>query len=119
MFSCPAFARRVSTGKSLLAIVPLQAIYVEVNFRETQLERVRPRQPVRITIAALPSVALSGHVERLGPASGVSYSAIAPHNATGNFTKICNDCPSASASTPGKLLPRNCAWGFRCSLKSM
>lgn len=83
----------VTSGKPLLAIVPLQSIYIEANFRETQLERVRPGQPVRIKVDALPGVALSGRVESLGPASGVSYSAIAPHNATGNFTKIVQRLP--------------------------
>jgi membrane fusion protein (multidrug efflux system) len=83
----------VTTGKPIITIVPLQSLYVEANFRETQLARVSPGQPVRIKVDALPGVLLQGHVESLGPASGVSYSAIAPHNATGNFTKIVQRLP--------------------------
>jgi membrane fusion protein (multidrug efflux system) len=83
----------VITGKPLLAIVPLDAIYVEANFRETQLTRVRPGQPVSIKVDALPGTVLRGRVESLGPASGASFSAIAPHNATGNFTKIVQRLP--------------------------
>jgi membrane fusion protein, multidrug efflux system len=83
----------VNAGKPLLAIVPLDAVYIAANFRETQLARVEVGQSVEIAVDALPGVALSGTVESLGPASGVSYSPIAPHNATGNFTKIVQRLP--------------------------
>jgi membrane fusion protein (multidrug efflux system) len=83
----------VNEGDPLLAIVPLDSVYVEANFRETQLARVRAGQPVQIEVDALPGVTLRGHVESLGPASGVSFSPIAPHNATGNFTKIVQRLP--------------------------
>jgi membrane fusion protein (multidrug efflux system) len=80
-------------GKPLLAIVPLDQVYVEANFRETQLARVRPGQRVRMSVDALPHAELTGRVASLGPASGVSYAPIAPHNATGNFTKIVQRIP--------------------------
>ena len=83
----------VSAGKALLAIVPLDAVYIVANFRETQLARIQMGQVVDIEVDALPGVALKGTVESLGPASAVSYSAIAPHNATGNFTKIVQRLP--------------------------
>lgn len=83
----------VNTGKPVLAIVPLAAVYVMANFRETQLARVQAGQAVDIEVDALPDTVLHGTVESLGPASGVSYSAIAPHNATGNFTKIVQRLP--------------------------
>jgi membrane fusion protein (multidrug efflux system) len=83
----------VNTGKPLLAIVPLDAVYVTANFRETQLARVQTGQAVDIEVDALPGEALKGTVQSLGPASGASYSAIAPHNATGNFTKIVQRLP--------------------------
>ncbi|WP_088157798.1 HlyD family secretion protein [Achromobacter xylosoxidans] len=83
----------VNVGKPLLAVVPLDAVYVSANFRETQLARVRPGQPVDIAVDALAGETLTGKVESLGPASGVSYSAVAPHNATGNFTKIVQRLP--------------------------
>lgn len=83
----------VNVGKPLLAIVPLDAVYVAANFRETQLARVRPGQSVDIEVDALAGETLTGKVESMGPASGVSYSAVAPHNATGNFTKIVQRLP--------------------------
>ncbi|VVM37363.1 putative multidrug resistance protein EmrK [Pseudomonas fluorescens] len=92
----------VSEGKPLLAIVPLDAVYVTANFRETQLARVQTGQSVDIEVDALPGDALKGTVESLGPASGVSYSAIAPHNATGNFTKIVQRLPVRIRIEPGQ-----------------
>ncbi|KXS55468.1 MAG: multidrug resistance protein A [Marinobacter sp. T13-3] len=83
----------VTTGSPLLAIVPLDAVYITANYRETQLARIQTGQTVDIKVDALPGVSLKGVVESLGPASGVSYSAIAPHNATGNFTKIVQRLP--------------------------
>jgi membrane fusion protein (multidrug efflux system) len=83
----------VTTGQPLLAVVPLDAVYVEANFRETQLARVKPGQAASITVDALPGVTLAGHVESLGPASGISFSAMPAHNATGNFTKIVQRLP--------------------------
>ncbi|WP_210644633.1 HlyD family secretion protein [Pseudomonas sp. Tri1] len=83
----------VNAGKPLLAIVPLDAVYITANFRETQLARVETGQVVDIEVDALPGEVLEGTVQSLGPASGVSYSAVAPHNATGNFTKIVQRLP--------------------------
>jgi membrane fusion protein (multidrug efflux system) len=83
----------VDAGKPLLAIVPLDAVYIRANFRETQLARVQPGQAVDIEVDALPGEVLKGKVESLAPASGVTYSAVAPHNATGNFTKIVQRLP--------------------------
>jgi membrane fusion protein (multidrug efflux system) len=83
----------VNTGKPLLALVPLDAVYISANFRETQLARIQPGQRVDIEVDALPGVMLRGRVQSIGPASGVSYSALAPHNATGNFTKIVQRLP--------------------------
>jgi membrane fusion protein (multidrug efflux system) len=80
-------------GEPLLTLVPLDALYVEAHFRETQLARVRVGQPVDITVDALPDVHLKGRVHSLGPASGVSFSTVPPHNATGNFTKIVQRLP--------------------------
>ncbi|PVZ83665.1 efflux transporter periplasmic adaptor subunit [Serratia sp. S1B] len=81
------------TGAPLLSIVPLNAIYIEANFRETQLTHICQGQAVDVRVDALPNVHLKGKVESLGAASGASQSAIAPHNATGNFTKIVQRLP--------------------------
>lgn len=83
----------VNAGKPLLAVVPLDAVYITASFRETQLAHVQAGQAVEIKVDALPGEILQGKVESLSPASGVSYSPIAPHNATGNFTKIVQRLP--------------------------
>lgn len=92
----------VNAGKPLLAIVPLDAVYVTANFRETQLARVKAGQAVDIRVDALPEAALRGTVESLGPASGASYAAVAPSNATGNFTKIVQRLPVRIRINPGQ-----------------
>ncbi|HSW04112.1 HlyD family secretion protein [Aquabacterium sp.] len=92
----------VTVGQPLLAIVPLDNIYITANFRETQLARVQPGQAVEIEVDALPGEMLKGAVESLGPASGVSYAAVAPHNATGNFTKIVQRLPVRICINPGQ-----------------
>ncbi len=102
----------IDTGKPLLAIVPLDAVYIAANFRQTQLARVRPGQSVGISVDALPTGKLKGTVESLGPASGVSYSAIAPHNATGNFTKIVQRLPVRISINPGQSTQENLRIGM-------
>ncbi|WP_275627535.1 HlyD family secretion protein [Pseudomonas sp. 273] len=89
-------------GEPLLTLVPLDAVYVEANFRETQLARVRVGQPVEIAVDALPGVQIKGRVQSLGPASGVSFSSVPPHNATGNFTKIVQRLPVRIHLEPGQ-----------------
>jgi membrane fusion protein (multidrug efflux system) len=96
----------------LLTLVPLEAIYVEAHFRETQLARVRVGQPVDITLDALPGAHIKGRVESLGPASGVSFSPIPPHNATGNFTKITLRLPVRIRLEPGQEAARHLRVGM-------
>lgn len=83
----------VNAGQALVTLVPLEQLYIEANYRETQLQEVHPGQPVSFQVDALPGIQFRGEVERLGPASGVSFSPVAPHNATGNFTKIVQRLP--------------------------
>ena len=92
----------VSAGKPLLVIVPLDAVYVTANFRETQLARVEPGQTVELVVDALPGNTLKGFVQSLGPASGIAYAAIAPRNASGNFTKIVQRLPVRIRIEPGQ-----------------
>jgi membrane fusion protein (multidrug efflux system) len=107
----------VNVGQPLLAIVPLDAVYITANYRETQLARVRPGQAVDITVDALPGKTLRGTVESLGPASGVSYSAVAPHNATGNFTKIVQRLPVRIRVNPGQSMAEKLRVGMSVTPK--
>ncbi|RJS91155.1 HlyD family secretion protein [Salinisphaera sp. Q1T1-3] len=83
----------VNAGTALMAVVPLQRIYVLAHYRETELTHVAPGQKVSIHVDAFPNMKLSGHVDSLAPATGVTFSPVAPDNATGNFTKIVQRLP--------------------------
>lgn len=76
-----------ANGSQLLAIVPPDR-WVIANFKETQTGRMRPGQPVSLTVDALKGVRLTGRVERLSPAAGSEFAVLKPDNATGNFVKI-------------------------------
>jgi len=78
----------VNIGSNLINVVPLPNVYVMANYKETQLTRVRPGQPVEITIDSFPNEKLRGRVERIAPASGSQFALLPPDNATGNFTKV-------------------------------
>ncbi|WHO72344.1 HlyD family secretion protein [Rhizobium sp. BT03] len=83
----------VTSGTQLMAVVPLHAVYVVANFKETQLTHVRPGQPVEIKVDSFPDMAIRGHVDSVSPASGLEFSLLPPDNATGNFTKIVQRIP--------------------------
>ncbi len=83
----------VQAGTQLMAVVPLQSVYVVANFKETQLTNVRDGQAVEIEIDSFPGVTLKGHVDSLAPASGLEFALLPPDNATGNFTKIVQRIP--------------------------
>ncbi|MBK3774494.1 HlyD family efflux transporter periplasmic adaptor subunit [Azospirillum brasilense] len=90
-------------GVQLLSLVPLPDVYVVANFKETQLARMRPGQPVTVEVDAYPDKHLLGRVESFAPASGSQFSLLPPENATGNFTKIVQRVPVRIA------LPRDSA----------
>ncbi|MBV8651884.1 MAG: HlyD family secretion protein [Alphaproteobacteria bacterium] len=94
----------VQAGTQLMAVVPLQSVYVVGNFKETQLTDVRPGQPVEITVDTFPGVAIKGHVDSLAPASGQTFALLPPDNATGNFTKIVQRIPVKIVLEPGQAL---------------
>jgi membrane fusion protein (multidrug efflux system) len=83
----------VQPTQRLASLVPLDAVYVDANFKETQLARLQPGQPVTITVDALPGRKLEGRVASLAPASGSVFSLLPPDNATGNFTKVVQRLP--------------------------
>lgn len=83
----------VQAGTQLMAVVPLQAVYIVANYKETQLTNVRPGQPATIDIDTFPGAKIHGHVDSLAPASGQEFALLPPDNATGNFTKIVQRIP--------------------------
>ncbi|KZS49820.1 membrane fusion protein (multidrug efflux system) [Rhizobium sp. BK077] len=83
----------VTSGTQLMAVVPLHAVYVVANFKETQLTYISPGQPVEIKVDSFPDISIKGHVDSVSPASGLEFSLLPPDNATGNFTKIVQRIP--------------------------
>ncbi len=83
----------VQAGTQLMAVVPLDAVYIVANFKETQLTNVRNGQPVELKVDSFHSTTLKGHVDSLSPASGLEFALLPPDNATGNFTKIVQRVP--------------------------
>jgi membrane fusion protein, multidrug efflux system len=78
----------VQTGQRLASLVPLSEVYIDANFKETQLAHLKPGQPVSISVDALANREINGTVTSVSPASGAVFSLLPPDNATGNFTKI-------------------------------
>jgi membrane fusion protein, multidrug efflux system len=83
----------VQAGTQLMALVPLQAVYITANYKETQLTDVRPGQAVTIGVDMFPGDVVHGHVDSIAPAAGQEFSLLPPDNATGNFTKIVQRIP--------------------------
>ncbi len=83
----------VSPGKRILSIVPLADVYVDANFKETQVRRLRPGETVAITVDAYPDRRFEGEVLALAGGTGSTFSLLPPDNATGNFTKIVQRVP--------------------------
>jgi len=83
----------VQPTQRLASLVPLEAVYIDANFKETQVSQLKPGQPVSLTVDALPGRTLEGRVASFAPASGSVFSLLPPDNATGNFTKIVQRLP--------------------------
>jgi len=83
----------VQAGTQLMALVPLQAVYVTANYKETQLTDVRPGQGVTLGVDMFPGSVVHGRVDSIAPAAGQEFSLLPPDNATGNFTKIVQRIP--------------------------
>jgi membrane fusion protein, multidrug efflux system len=91
--------RLVSTGDYIVVgqrlgnVVPLDDVFIDANFKETQLRRIRPGQPVTIAVDAYGHRKFAGIVDSISPAAGSVFTLLPPDNATGNFTKIVQRLP--------------------------
>ncbi|EGW20785.1 HlyD family secretion protein [Methylobacter tundripaludum] len=83
----------VRPGVALASLVQNSKIWVEANFKETQLQHMRLGQPVTVKVDAYPDLELTGKVDSFSPASGSEFSILPEENATGNFTKIVRRVP--------------------------
>lgn len=99
-----------SVGTELLSLVPARGLWVDANFKESQLDHIKPGMPATIEADALPGQVLHGEVASLAPATGAVFSILPPENATGNFTKIVQRVPvrirlDGDAAKLGRLRP--------------
>jgi membrane fusion protein (multidrug efflux system) len=83
----------VQPGQPLMAVVPLQDVWVVANLKETETADVTPGDPAEVTVDAYPGRRFRGQVESLAPATGAKFSLLPPDNATGNFTKVVQRIP--------------------------
>ena len=83
----------IVVGQRLGNVVPLDDVFIDANFKETQLMRIRPGQPVTISVDAYGHRKFAGIVESISPAAGSVFTLLPPDNATGNFTKIVQRLP--------------------------
>jgi membrane fusion protein (multidrug efflux system) len=93
--------QNVSPGQQLMAVVPLDDIWVTANFKETQLARMKAGQKVRFSVDAY-GREYSGRVEAIGGASGSRFSLLPPENATGNYVKVVQRIPVRIDLDPGQ-----------------
>jgi membrane fusion protein, multidrug efflux system len=96
--------QRVNAGAPLMAVVPLSDVWVDANFKEVQLARMRVGQPVKITTDIYGSkVSYHGKIAGLGAGSGSAFAVLPPQNASGNWIKIVQRVPVRIALDPAEL----------------
>jgi len=83
----------VSPGQKLMAIVPTSQLYIDANFKETQIQHLVPGSKVNVHVDAYSDNPIVGTVTSISPASGSVFSLLPPENATGNFTKVVQRVP--------------------------
>ncbi|HEX5528887.1 MAG TPA: HlyD family secretion protein [Methylomirabilota bacterium] len=93
----------VQMGQPLLALVPLQDVWVVANFKETQLSRVRPGMPATVEIDTFPGQVFHGTVDSLSAGTGARFSLLPPENATGNWVKVVQRVPVKIRLDPREL----------------
>ena len=93
--------QNISPGQQLMAVVPLDDIWVTANFKETQLNRMNPGQRVRFSVDAS-GKEYTGKIQAVGGASGARFSLLPPENATGNYVKVVQRIPVRINLDPGQ-----------------
>ncbi|MBR1157811.1 HlyD family secretion protein [Bradyrhizobium elkanii] len=83
----------INVGQRLGNVVPLDGVYIDANYKETQLKRIRTGQRVTIKVDAYGFRKFTGLVDSISPAAGSVFTLLPPDNATGNFTKIVQRLP--------------------------
>lgn len=101
--------RFVTPGTALLDLVPVDGVWVVANFKETQLARIQPGQPVKVSIDGYPDEPVDGVVDSFAPGSGSAFALLPADNATGNFVRVVQRVPVKIRLThnplPGRIVP--------------
>jgi membrane fusion protein, multidrug efflux system len=92
----------IQTGQPLMTIIPLEQVWVTANFKETQLESMRPGQRAAIDVDAYGGKHFTGKVESIAAATGARFSLLPPENASGNFVKVVQRIPVKIVLDPGQ-----------------
>jgi membrane fusion protein (multidrug efflux system) len=92
----------VQPGQPLMAVIPLDTIWVTGNFKETQLANLRPGQKAVVTVDAYGGRKFTGHVDSIAAATGARFSLLPPENATGNYVKVVQRVPVKIALDGGQ-----------------
>jgi membrane fusion protein (multidrug efflux system) len=90
----------IQPGQNLVTVVSKQKFWIKANYKETQIEKIKPGQHAEIEIDAYPGMTFEGQVEGIYPSSGAILSLIPPENATGNFTKVVQRVPVKISIVP-------------------
>jgi membrane fusion protein (multidrug efflux system) len=96
----------ITVGQRLGNVVPLDEVFIDANFKETQLNRIRQGQQVTIAVDAYGHRKFAGFVDSIAPAAGSVFTLLPPDNATGNFTKIVQRLP-VRIRVPKEVARRN------------
>src|SRR6202012_1833255 len=110
--------QQVAAGTPLMAVVPLNNVWIDANFKEVQLARMRVGQPVTVKADIYGgSVTYHGHIEGLGAGSGSAFALLPPQNASGNWIKIVQRVPVRIALDPKELADHPLRLGLSVAVK--
>ena len=93
--------QNIGVGQALMAIVPVEGLYVTANYKETELKDMRPGDPATIHVDAYDHD-YKGHVLNIAGATGERFSLLPPENATGNYVKVVQRIPVKIVFDPGE-----------------
>jgi membrane fusion protein (multidrug efflux system) len=111
--------QQVAAGTPLMAVVPLSNVWIDANFKEVQLARMRVGQPVEVKADIYGGgVVYHGHVEGLGAGSGSAFALLPPQNASGNWIKIVQRVPVRIALDPNEIKDHPLRVGLSVSVEA-
>jgi len=92
----------IQPSQPLMALIPLENVWVTANFKETQLTKMRAGQRATISVDAYGGKEYRGHVDSIAAATGARFSLLPPENATGNYVKVVQRVPVKIVLDPGQ-----------------